>query len=110
MKKVVRLVFCSMAIAMTGCAVKNDRTAIGTGSLGLGREYHSNIEHQPNGTYVASVETSLFAGRIAGAQEAAMRNANEHCKLTNKKVKVVDEATDSHFLLNGVARLNFRCE
>lgn len=94
----------SMAI-LSGCAVENDKTTIN----GLGLTYQSNVKRLHNGDYVTEVEAAPTAGRISGATGSANQNAVDYCRAQNKGMKVVNTETESHLLINGVARLTFRC-
>ncbi|EAA8037445.1 hypothetical protein AB5G42_005258 [Salmonella enterica subsp. enterica serovar Teko] len=98
------VVLLSVAV-LSGCAVKNDKTRI----HGLGLTYHSDIKKLDNGDYITEVEAAPSAGRISGATGAATLNASEYCKAQHKTMQVVKTETDSHLLINGVARLTFRC-
>ncbi|EUM16599.1 hypothetical protein L465_00413 [Enterobacter sp. BIDMC 29] len=88
----------------SGCAVENDRT-----DVGVGLAYHSNISKNTDGTYTAAVEASPLRGRISGAQALVTQDAVEKCHTLNKGMKVVKDETESHLLINGVARLTFKC-
>jgi hypothetical protein len=90
---------------LTACAVDKDRT-----DVGFGLAYHSKVIEGVDGSYIASVEASLARGRVGGAIELAMDDANKKCAELNKNVKVVRTDADSNFLVNGVARLTFKCE
>ncbi|MFW2035261.1 hypothetical protein [Acinetobacter junii] len=92
-------------VVFTGCAVKNDRTQI----EGLGLTYNSNITKDGNGHYVATVEAAPLAGRKEGAENYAIKNANEYCANQNKSMHIVNNQTKSHLIINGVAKLTFKC-
>ncbi|ATM74881.1 Uncharacterised protein [Serratia fonticola] len=99
---------CGVVLAgvfLSGCAVKNDKTEVGA----IGLSYHSNVEKLADGNYVASVEASLGRGRVSGAQGLVARDAIAYCNAMNKNMKVIKEETDSHLLVNGVAKLTFSC-
>jgi hypothetical protein len=93
------------ALILSGCAVKNDNTRVGF----IGLSYHSNIEKLPNGDYTAAVEASPGRGRVTGAESLVTKDAADYCKLQNKAMKKVKTETDSHLLVNGVAKLVFQC-
>ncbi|MEX3174979.1 hypothetical protein AB4M04_23195 [Serratia quinivorans] len=101
--------FCTLllgtALLLSGCAVKNDETRVGF----IGLSYHSNIEKLPNGDYTAAVEASPGRGRVTGAEALVAKDAADYCKLQNKAMKEVKSETDSHLLVNGVAKLVFQC-
>ncbi|MFM5523776.1 hypothetical protein [Aeromonas jandaei] len=98
-------VFFISIVALSGCAVKNDKTTI----QGVGLTYHSNVNKLDDGNYFTEVEAALFAGRISGATSQASKNAVDYCKAQNKTMKEVRMERDSHLLVNGVARLTFQC-
>lgn len=99
------MTFLSAVAFLSGCAVKNDRTNI----QGLGMTYNSDIKDLDNGNYFAEVEAAPAAGRISGAIAQVNKNAVEYCKAQNKSMKEIKTESDSHFLINGVARLRFKC-
>ncbi|KWN68693.1 hypothetical protein WM23_04715 [Burkholderia ubonensis] len=88
-----------------GCAVDVARTDVGAGLA-----YHADVKQNDDGTYAAAVEASLFRGRIEGARSLATKDAQEKCQSMGKQVNVVNEETGSNLLVNGVAKLTFRCE
>lgn len=90
---------------ITGCAVPNDKTEF----RGAGLTYNADISTDRNGNYVAAVEAAPLAGRKGGAEAYALQNANKHCNNQNKTVQVIKNETKSHLLVNGVARLTFKC-
>ncbi|AVR66478.1 MULTISPECIES: hypothetical protein [Pseudomonas aeruginosa group] len=92
-------------IVLQGCAVKNDRTELGF----IGLSYHADIKEVADGLYRAEVEASPGRGRIRGAKAAAYEDAVKYCEAQSKAARVVKERTDSHVLINGVARLDFSC-
>ncbi|RKS87133.1 hypothetical protein DES39_0348 [Orbus hercynius] len=94
-----------VVILLNGCAVQNDKTKI----HGLGLTYSSNVQQLSNGDYFTEVEASLASGRITTAVELANKNAVEFCKEQNKTMEQVISETNSHLLVNGTARLTFRC-
>ncbi|CAI1929757.1 hypothetical protein AB6825_14830 [Serratia proteamaculans] len=101
--------FCTLllgaALILSGCAVKNDNTRVGF----IGLSYHSNIEKLPDGNYTAAVEASPGRGRVTGAEALVAKDATDFCKQQNKAMKEVKSETDSHLLINGVAKLVFQC-
>ncbi|KAB7671907.1 hypothetical protein [Plesiomonas shigelloides] len=92
-------------LSLSACAVKNDHSQF----HGLGLTYHSNIEHNSDGSYIAAVEAAPAAGRKSGAIAYATTNAYEFCKEKGKNLNVISKETDSNFLVNGVAKLKFEC-
>lgn len=94
------------ALALTGCAVKNNDTKF----KGLGLTYSSEVTQNAEGNYVTAVEASLIAGRQGGAEAYVLKNAADFCAERNKTVRVLKKETDSHLLINGVARLTFQCQ
>lgn len=94
-----------LSVSVAGCAVKNDRT-----DWGVGLAYRANVVEGADGTFIASAEASPARGRIGGASELAMQDAESKCKEMGKTVKVLRNETDSNMLLNGVSRLTFKCE
>lgn len=99
---VTPLVF--LVCLLTGCAVDNAHTDIGAGVA-----YHSGVTPAGDGIWQAAVEASPFRGRIRGAKALVIQDALEKCGSEGKSMKVMTEQTESHFLINGVARLTFRC-
>lgn len=95
----------STALILSGCAVKNDSTRVGF----IGLSYHTNIEKLPDGNYTAAVEASPGRGRITGAEALVAKDAADYCHQQNKAMKEVKSETDSHLLINGVAKLVFQC-
>lgn len=94
-----------LSVLLSGCAVKNDHT-----DVGLGLAYRSNLVEGADGTFIASAEASLLRGRVGGASELTMQDAEKKCNEMGKKVKVVKNDTDSNLIVNGVSRLTFKCE
>lgn len=105
MKNIIIPVIIVASTILSGCAVQNDKTQIN----GLGLTYQADVKTLPNGDYFTEVEAAPFAGQISGAEGAANKKASDYCKAQNKGMKEVKLETDSHVLLNGVARLTFRC-
>lgn len=102
-----RIPFTSLVFAasiLSGCAVENDRTDVGAGLA-----YHSDIKPAGDGTWQAAVEASLLRGRIGGAKSLVIQDAVDKCHSEGKAMKVIRDETESHLLINGVARLTFRC-
>lgn len=93
------------ALLLSGCAVKNDKTDF----HGLGLTYQSHVKQLENGDYYTEVEAAPFAGRVPGAVGTANKNATDFCRSQNKAMQEVKTDRDSHLLINGVARLTFRC-
>lgn len=94
-----------VTLFLTGCAVSNDKTKF----RGAGLTYNADISTDKNGNYVAAVEAAPLAGRKGGAEAYALQNTNKHCNHQNKTVQVIKNETKSHLLVNGVARLTFKC-
>lgn len=94
------------AFALSGCAVKNDNTKF----RGLALTYNSDVTQDAEGNYVAAVEAALDSGRKSGAEAYALKNATDFCAKQNKTVRVLKNETESHLLINGVARLTFQCQ
>lgn len=90
---------------LTGCVVNNDRTEWS----GTGLSYHADIGPNLDGSYTASVEASPNNGRIRGAIALATKDAANYCKAQDKGLKIIEEKTNSHLLVNGVATLRFNC-
>lgn len=98
----IALIIGSMLLA--GCAVENDHT-----DVGFGLAYHSNIKENADGSYLAAVEASALRGRKGGAQKLVTADALKKCDSLGKRMEVIKDETESHLLINGVARLTFRC-
>ena len=94
------------AFVLTGCAVKNNDTDL----KGLGLTYNSDVTRDSEGNYVAAVEASLLSGRKGAAEAYVLKNATDFCAKQHKTVKVLKKETESHLLINGVARLTFQCQ
>ena len=105
MKKSLLSVAVLSIILLGGCAVKKDNTQI----QGLGLTYHSDVTKLANGDYFTEVEAAPLAGRVSGATGQATKNAVKYCKAQDKAMKEIKSETDSHWLINGVSRLTFRC-
>ena len=104
MKKIL-IASALFAVVLSGCAVQNDKTQF----RGLGLTYNSGVTKDSDGNYVAAVEAAPLAGRIGGAEAYVLSNATAYCTKQGKIVKVIKQETDSHLLLNGVAKLTFQC-
>lgn len=89
-----------------GCAVQNDRTELGA----VGLSYHANIKENADGSYYAEVEAALLRGRVGGAEALVTKDASDKCASLDKAMKVIKKETESHLLVNGVARLTFSCQ
>nr|WP_174505645.1 hypothetical protein [Acinetobacter sp. Marseille-Q1620] len=94
-----------LLLVFTGCAVSNDKTQV----KGLGLTYHSDVKQDSDGNYVVAVEAAPFAGRKGGAESYAIKNATDYCSKQNKSMKIIKKETDSHLLVNGVAKVTFQC-
>ncbi|MBC3380059.1 hypothetical protein H8I69_13175 [Serratia fonticola] len=90
---------------LSGCAVQNDKTQF----QGLGLTYQSDVKKLDNGDYLTEVEAAPAAGRIQGAIGTATKNASDFCRVQNKSMREVKTDIDTHLLVNGVARLTFKC-
>lgn len=105
LKKIIIPILITATVTLSGCAVQNDTTRF----HGLGLTYQSNIQKLENGDNFVEVEAALAAGRTSGAIGAANTKASDFCRSQGKSMKEVKMETDSHLLVNGVARLTFRC-
>lgn len=94
-----------LTIALTGCAVQQDKTQFN----GLGLTYSSNVTQDKDGNYVSAVEAAPSAGRKNGAEGAALKNAVNYCQAQNKNLNVVNKEISSHLAVNGVAKVTFKC-
>lgn len=103
----INIIFTTIVIStiLSGCAVQDDKTQFN----GPGLTYQSNVKKLKNGDYYTEVEAAPAAGRISGATGIVNKIASDYCKAQNKAMKEVKSETDSHLLINGVARLTFRC-
>jgi hypothetical protein len=90
---------------LSGCAVQNDKTQF----QGLGLTYQSDVKKLDNGDYLTEVEAAPAAGRIQGAIGSATKKASDFCRIQNKSMREVKTEIDTHLLVNGVARLTFKC-
>lgn len=90
---------------LSGCSVQNDKTQF----QGLGLTYQSDIKKLDNGDYLTEVEAAPAAGRIPGAIGTATKKATDFCRVQNKSMQEVKTDIDTHLLVNGVARLTFKC-
>ncbi len=90
---------------LNGCAVQNDKTQF----QGLGLTYQSDVKKLDNGDYLTEVEAAPAAGRIQGAIGTATKKASDFCRVQNKSMREVKTDIDTHLLVNGVARLTFKC-
>lgn len=90
---------------LSGCSVQNDKTQF----HGLGLTYQSDVKKLDNGDYLTEIEAAPAAGRIQGAIGTATKKASDFCKAQNKSMREVKTDIDTHLLVNGVARLTFRC-
>lgn len=98
--------FIAVFLVSTGCAVQNDRTDIGW----VGLSYHADITENSDGSYYAEVEAALMRGRIGGAEALVTKDASDKCHSLGKAMKIIKKETESHLLINGVARLTFNCQ
>lgn len=94
-----------MGSLLSGCAVQNDKTKF----QGLGLTYQSDVKKLNNGDYLTEVEAAPAAGRIQGAIGTATKKASDFCRVQNKSMSEVNTEIDTHLLVNGVARLTFKC-
>lgn len=94
-----------VSAVLSGCSVQNDKTQF----QGLGLTYQSDIKPLKNGDYFTEVEAAPAAGRIQGAVGTATKKASDFCRVQDKSMKEVKTEIDTHLLVNGVARLTFRC-
>jgi len=92
-------------IFLSGCAVQHDSTKLN----GMGLTYQSNVSKLSDGNYFTEVEAAPAAGRIPGAVAQATKNAANYCKQQNQGMKEIKTETDSHALINGVAKVTFQC-
>ncbi|WP_075183584.1 hypothetical protein [Pantoea sp. 1.19] len=100
-----RIAVLSAAILLAGCAVQNDTTRF----HGLGLTYQSDVKALGDGQYQVEVEAAPAAGRVSGATGSANQRAANFCYRQNKSMQPLQTTTDTHLLVNGVARLTFRC-
>ncbi|MCU6173000.1 hypothetical protein [Citrobacter cronae] len=105
MKKTLLYVTLFSVITSSGCAVKNDTTSIN----GLGVTYQSDVKKLENGNYLTEVEVAPTAGRTSTAIARVTKIAVDYCNAQNKTMQEEKKVTGSHLLINGVARLVFRC-
>lgn len=105
MKKSIISVTILIGFLLSGCAVQNDKTQF----QGLGLTYQSDVKKLGNGDYLTEVEAAPAAGRIKGAIGTATKKASDFCKVQNKSMREVKTDIDTHLLVNGVARLTFKC-
>lgn len=100
------LTLAAAVASLSGCAVNNQST----GTRGLGLTYQSAVKAKPDGTYYVEAEAAPLAGHRSGADAVATELATDFCNHRKQKMVEVKKDLDTHFLVNGVARLNFRCE
>lgn len=105
MKNVIITAVVAASALLSGCAVQNDKTDF----HGLGLTYQSQVKQLENGIYYTEAEAAPAAGRVSGAVGTVNKTAVDYCRLQNKTMQEVKTDTDSHLLINGVARLTFRC-
>ncbi|AFJ45645.1 hypothetical protein [Shimwellia blattae] len=91
--------------ALAGCSVQNDKTDF----HGLGLTYQSQVKQLADGNWYTEAEAAPAAGRVSGAVGTVNKTAVDFCRTKNKTMQEVKTDTDSHLLVNGVARLTFRC-
>ena len=92
-------------VVLTACAVDNQYTA----TRGLGLTYRSDVKALPDGNFFVEAEAAPLAGRQGGARAVVNERAQFFCSERKKSVSVIKNETDSHLLVNGVARLTFAC-
>lgn len=98
---------CMLAVLwLEGCAVNHEKAQF----AGLGLTYQSAIQEQADGTFFVEVEAAPAAGRVTGARGMVTNLAIDHCKKMDKSMSTVSLTEDSNLLVNGVARLKFKCE
>ncbi|ARO98827.1 hypothetical protein K08M3_18900 [Vibrio alginolyticus] len=102
-KYIIFIVF--VTAALSGCAVKNDKTEL----QGVGLTYKSEVRALENGTLYVEVEAAPGAGRERGSINSALSIAGDYCLSFGKGVKQLSIETDSHLLVNSVAKLTFEC-
>jgi hypothetical protein len=103
MKKIILISI--VLLGLSGCAVQSDKLGV----KGVGLTYSSNIQERANQTYYTEAEAALFAGRIGGALKVVKTDAGIFCRDKGKGLEILEETTESHLLLNGVAKLTFKC-
>lgn len=91
---------------LSACAVNNQST----GTRGLGLTYQSAIKPMNDGSFFVEAEAAPLAGRQSGADAVVTEQATNFCDHKKQKMVVVKKDFDSNLLVNGVVRLNFRCE
>ncbi len=94
-----------VSIFLSGCAVDNQHT----GTRGAGLTYRSAVKPLPDGNFFIEAEAAPLAGRVEGAVAVATEQATNFCALRKQQMSVVKKEVDSHLLVNGVARLTFKC-
>ena len=87
-----KLLFLVCLVVVSGCAWQSEALQIG------------------DDTYHVSANASPARGGVTGAQEMALRNANEKCGSLGKKIEVTDIKTQYAFPASGVATVTFRCK
>ena len=92
-------------LVLSGCAVENDKVGVNM----VGATYESDIKQLGNDQYYIEAEAALLAGRIGGALKVVKTDAEIFCKEKGKQLQMLKETTDSHLLVNGVAKLTFKC-
>lgn len=105
MKSSIIAVTVIISALLSGCAVQNDKTQFN----GLGLSYQSEVKKLDNGDFMVEVETAPAAGRVNGSIGTASKKASDFCNAKNKAMKEVKTEVDTHLLVNGVARLTFKC-
>ncbi len=97
--------FLGISVLLTGCAIDHHST----GSRGLGLTYQSAVKPQPDGSFYVEAEAAPLAGRQGGASAVVTEQATNFCSLRKQQMSAVKKELDSHLLVNGVARLTFKC-
>lgn len=105
MMRIIALLCLVPTMFVMGCSVNNDKSDF----HGMGLTYQSEVKNLKDGLYYTEVEAAPSAGRVKGATATAIMKASDFCKSQNKLMQEVNKEIDTHLVVNGVARLTFRC-
>jgi predicted outer membrane protein len=101
----ITLAIALVSAFLTGCAVDNQST----GTRGIGFTYQSAVKPLPEGNFFIEAEAAPLAGRQDGALAVATEQASNFCALRKQQMSIVKKELASHLIVNGVARLTFKC-
>jgi hypothetical protein len=101
----ITLAIALVSAFLTGCAIDHQST----GTRGAGLTYQSAIKSLPDGNFFIEAEAAPLAGRQDGALAVVTEQATNFCALRKQQMSVVKKELDTHLLVNGVARLTFKC-